>query len=127
MCRHWFCTAVRFLQLGSSLAIPVAGVFAEEVSRSGGGSRKTEPPRPVVRPGGVVSHFRMPVFAGQSALAGFMARSVAQHFERQGLLTVLPLRIALPLPPVGIITLRGKRWTPTSEQMIECLRKAARP
>ena len=65
-------------------------------------------------------------FVRERQAAGFMARSVAQHFERQGLLKVLPMKIAVPLPPIGIITLRGKRWTPTSEQMIECLRKAAR-
>ena len=65
-------------------------------------------------------------FVRERQAAGFMARSVAQHFERQGLLAILPLKVALPLPPVGIITLRGRPWTPTSERMIESLRRASR-
>lgn len=55
-----------------------------------------------------------------------MARSVARHFEREGIVKVLPVRIELPLPPVGILTLRDRRPAPSSERLIECLRRAAK-
>jgi len=61
-------------------------------------------------------------FVRERAAVGFMARSVARHFEQEALLTVLPLRIAAPLPPIGIITARGRAATPTSETLIDCLR-----
>jgi DNA-binding transcriptional LysR family regulator len=65
-------------------------------------------------------------FVRQRGAIGFMARSVSQHFEREGLVKVLPLRIAVDLPAVGIITLRGRRRTPSSDHLIDCLRRAAR-
>jgi DNA-binding transcriptional LysR family regulator len=57
---------------------------------------------------------------------GFLARGVARHFEGEGLIKVLPLRLPIDLPPVGIITMRGRLRTPSSEQLIDCLRKAAK-
>ena len=32
---------------------------------------------------------------------GFLARMVARHFERDGLLRILPVKVAIELPPVG--------------------------
>ena len=57
---------------------------------------------------------------------GFLARMVARHFERDGLLRILPVKVAIELPPVGIIAMRSRPRTPTCEQMIEALRGAAR-
>ncbi|MBP8306465.1 MAG: LysR family transcriptional regulator [Burkholderiaceae bacterium] len=57
--------------------------------------------------------------------AALMARSVARHFEREGLLRVLPIRVPVELPPVGIITMRGRRKSPSAERLIDCLRAAA--
>jgi hypothetical protein len=34
--------------------------------------------------------------------------------------------VPIELPPVGIITMRGRISTPSSEQLIECLRRAAK-
>jgi DNA-binding transcriptional LysR family regulator len=65
-------------------------------------------------------------FIRQRTAVGFLARSVAKHFEREGLLAILPIVVRLDLPPIGIITLRGRRATPPSENLIECLRQAAR-
>jgi DNA-binding transcriptional LysR family regulator len=56
----------------------------------------------------------------------FMARSVARHFQQQGMLEVLPLKVPIDLPPVGLITMRGRRRTPSTQQLIECLRRAAK-
>jgi DNA-binding transcriptional LysR family regulator len=56
---------------------------------------------------------------------GFLARSVAQHFARQGLLRILKIKVPIALPPVGIITLRGRPQTPASQLLLECLREAA--
>jgi DNA-binding transcriptional LysR family regulator len=61
-------------------------------------------------------------FVRERAAVGFLARSVAQHFEREGHLNVLPIKVPIELPPVGIITMRTRRRTPSSEQLIECLR-----
>jgi DNA-binding transcriptional LysR family regulator len=65
-------------------------------------------------------------FVRKRAAVGFLARSVARHFEHEGLLAILPINVRIELPPVGIITLRGRRTTPASEGLIECLRRAAR-
>jgi DNA-binding transcriptional LysR family regulator len=61
----------------------------------------------------------------RSALA-FMARSVAQAFARQSLVSVLAIPFHQPMPPVGLIRLRGGRRSPSSEQISECLRKVGR-
>lgn len=64
-------------------------------------------------------------FVRERPALGFFARGVARHFEREGLLKVLPLRIPIELPPVGIITLRGRTRTPATALLIECLRQVA--
>jgi DNA-binding transcriptional LysR family regulator len=56
----------------------------------------------------------------------FMARSVARHFQQQGMLQVLSLKVPIELPPVGLITMRARRRTPSTQQLIECLRRAAK-
>lgn len=56
--------------------------------------------------------------------AALMARSVARHFEREGLVQVLPVRVPVDLPPVGIITMRGRRKSPSADRLIDCLRSA---
>ncbi|SEK10412.1 DNA-binding transcriptional regulator, LysR family [Variovorax sp. OK605] len=56
---------------------------------------------------------------------GFLARSVAQHLEKQGLVRILKIRIPIELPPVGIITLRGRQQTPAGLLLVACLRETA--
>jgi DNA-binding transcriptional LysR family regulator len=56
---------------------------------------------------------------------GFWARSVAAHWQAQGLVSVLRVKVAMELPAVGLITLRGRLRTPAAEQLIQCLRQAA--
>lgn len=58
---------------------------------------------------------------------GFWARSVAEHYQQQGLVRVLPIKVPIDLPPVGLMSLRGRLRTPASEQMMDCLRQAAGP
>jgi DNA-binding transcriptional LysR family regulator len=60
----------------------------------------------------------------QRPAVGFLARSVAQHFEQQGLLLILKIRVPIELPPVGIITLRGRQQTPAALLMMTCLRES---
>ena len=62
----------------------------------------------------------------QRPAIGFLARTVARHFEHEGLVKVLPVRVPIELPPVGIIALRGRRHTPSSEGLIGCLRRVAK-
>jgi DNA-binding transcriptional LysR family regulator len=64
-------------------------------------------------------------FVRERPALGFVARQVANHFEREGLLKRLAIPVPIALPPVGIITMRGRRRTPSSEQLIACLRRAA--
>lgn len=70
------------------------------------------------------SYFAISTFVKRRGAVGFVARSVGQYFEQEGLFKILPLDVAVDLPPVGIITLRGQRLTTSSEQLIECLRGA---
>lgn len=55
----------------------------------------------------------------------FVARSVGRHLEQEGLAKILRVQVPIELPPVGIITMRGRLRTPACEQLIECLRRAA--
>lgn len=71
------------------------------------------------------SYLAITTFVSQLDGVGFLARSVGQQFEREGRFHILPLDIALELPPVGVITLREGRPTPSSIQLVECLRAAA--
>jgi len=64
-------------------------------------------------------------FVRQRPAVGFLARGVARHFEREGLLKVLRLQVPIELPPVGMITLRGRSRTPATEQLMACLRSTA--
>ncbi|MCJ0762480.1 LysR substrate-binding domain-containing protein [Variovorax terrae] len=61
----------------------------------------------------------------QRPAVGFLALSVARHFAREGLLAILKVKVPIELPPVGIMTLRGRPPTPASELMLDCLRSAA--
>jgi DNA-binding transcriptional LysR family regulator len=61
----------------------------------------------------------------QRSALGFLARTVAWHYEQEGLLKALPIKVPIELPPVGIITIRGRKRMPASEQLIECLRHVA--
>jgi DNA-binding transcriptional LysR family regulator len=54
---------------------------------------------------------------------GFWARSVAAHYQAQGLAHVLPVEVPIELPPVGMITLRGRMRTPAAEELMGCLRE----
>lgn len=70
------------------------------------------------------SYFAVSTFVNRFGATGFVARSVGQHLEREGLCKVLPLDVSLEVAPVGLITLRGQRWTATTEQLIGYLRQA---
>ena len=64
-------------------------------------------------------------FVRELPAVGFLARGVARHFEREGLVKVLKLQVPIELPPVGMITLRGRSRTPATEQLRACLRSTA--
>lgn len=55
----------------------------------------------------------------------FLARSVAQSFAHEGLLAVLDIAFRQPMPPVGLIRLRGARRSPSAELIAQCLREAS--
>ncbi len=64
-------------------------------------------------------------FMRERRAAAFVARSVGEHFQAQGLFRILPLSLPIELPPVGLMTVRGRRHTPSTEQLIDCLRAVA--
>jgi DNA-binding transcriptional LysR family regulator len=65
-------------------------------------------------------------FVRERAALAFVARGVARQLAREGLARPLKVAVPIELPPVGLITLRQRRRTPACEQMLDCLRKAAR-
>lgn len=81
-----------------------------------------QPPADVVE---TASFLALLTFLAERDSVGFLARSVARHFERQGVVQVLPLPVRVDLPPVGMMTLRGRALTATTQQLMECLRTAA--
>ncbi|WP_114973998.1 LysR substrate-binding domain-containing protein [Rhodoferax ferrireducens] len=72
------------------------------------------------------SFLALSTFVQQRDAAGFLARSVGLHFQNQGLLHVLPIEVPIELPPIGLITMRGRRLPPSSEQLMVCLRLTAK-
>jgi DNA-binding transcriptional LysR family regulator len=60
----------------------------------------------------------------ERAALGFWARSVALHYQQQGLVQVLPVKLVMDLPPVGLMLLRGGLRTPACQQLVDCLRQA---
>ena len=71
------------------------------------------------------SFLALTTFVQQREAAGFMARSVGLHFQKEGWLKVLSLEVPIELPPIGLITVRGRRLTSSTEQMMSCLRLIA--
>jgi DNA-binding transcriptional LysR family regulator len=81
-----------------------------------------QPPTDLVE---TASFLAQVTFLGQRGAVGFMARSVARHFEKEGTLQVLKLAVPVELPAIGMIIVRGKETTTTTAQLMECLRLAA--
>jgi DNA-binding transcriptional LysR family regulator len=71
------------------------------------------------------SFLALHTFVQERGAAGFLARSVGFHFQKEGSLKVLPIEVPIELPPIGLITVRGRRLTSSSEQMMSCLRLAS--
>jgi len=82
-----------------------------------------QPPTDLVE---TASYLALATFVQGRGGAGFLARSVARHFEDQGTLRILKLAVPVELPPVGLITVRARPLTTTTEQLMECLRQSAR-
>ena len=59
----------------------------------------------------------------QNALA-LMARSVAEHFAKSGLVHALKLDVPIDVPPVGFITVQGRKPTPITQRICEIMRNA---
>lgn len=81
-----------------------------------------QPPTDVVE---TASFLALLTFLTERDAVGFLARSVARHFEQQGTVRILPLPVRVELPPVGMMTMRGRALTATTQRLMECLRTAA--
>lgn len=71
------------------------------------------------------SFLALSTFVKERDAAGFLARSVGLHFQKEGLFKVLPMDVPIELPPIGLITARGRRLTSSSQQLMDCLRTVA--
>lgn len=71
------------------------------------------------------SFLALNTFVQQRDAAGFLARSVGMHFQKEGLLKVLPITVPIELPPIGMIVVRERRLTSSTEQLMGCLRETA--
>ncbi len=78
------------------------------------------PPQDIVESASFLSQI---TFLQQRAAVAFMARTVARHFEQQGMLAVLGLPVPVALPPVGLITLRGEPMGPVTRLLVDGLRE----
>ena len=81
-----------------------------------------QPPTDLVE---TASFLALLTFLTERDAVGFLARSVARHFEHQGAVRILPLSVRVELPPVGMMTMRGRAVTATTGRLMECLRTAA--
>lgn len=61
----------------------------------------------------------------QRDAVGFLARSVARQMADDGLLALLPLDVPMDLPPVGLITLRGRALGAATVRLMACVRAVA--
>ncbi len=82
-------------------------------------ARGLHPPADIVESASFLSQI---TFVHQRGAVAFMARTVARHFERLGMVAVLKISVRVDLPPVGLITLRGQPMTPATAGLAECLR-----
>jgi DNA-binding transcriptional LysR family regulator len=57
----------------------------------------------------------------QNAIA-LMARSVADYFSGQGVISIVRLDVPVDVPPVGMMTVRGRKLTPITERLVEIMR-----
>lgn len=57
---------------------------------------------------------------------GFVAHEVGKFFENKGLFKILPIELAMDLPPVGLITLRAQRISQSTLKLMDCLRSVAK-
>ena len=57
---------------------------------------------------------------------GFVASNVGQHLQAQGLGCVLPVKLPMDLPPIGIMTLAGRDDNATAEALKVAIRSAAK-
>ncbi|MDQ2186066.1 LysR substrate-binding domain-containing protein [Alcaligenaceae bacterium A4P071] len=71
------------------------------------------------------SYLSILTFVRDRGAVGFLAQSVAKKWEEDGLLRIVRMALELDLPAVGIITMRERRPSPATEQLILCLKTVA--
>ncbi|NDY83070.1 LysR family transcriptional regulator [Orrella sp. NBD-18] len=81
-----------------------------------------QPPEDVIETASFLG--QITIVREQSAIA-LMARSVAEHFSTQGFIKQIKLNVDIDVPPVGMITVRGRQLTPITQRLIEILRDRA--
>jgi len=81
-----------------------------------------QPPADVIE---TASFMAISTFVQRRGAVAFVARSVGRHYEQAGIFKILKLAVAVELPAVGLITMRGRPPTRITGQLMECLRQVA--
>lgn len=81
-----------------------------------------EPPHDVVESASFLAQI---CFVRDHDAAAVMARSVAEHFAKQGFVRALALHVPVDLPPVGLIVMRDRPLTPITQRLMDKLRSVA--
>ncbi len=84
---------------------------------------KLHPPSDIVE---TASYLATLSFMRARPAIAFLARAVALQCEQDGLLRLLPVKVPIELPSVGVISVAGAIRTPSTEHFLRCLRQSAR-
>ena len=84
--------------------------------------QRLEPPADIVETTSFLVTFDL---VRRRGAIGFVARMVAERYQHEGLVRILPMRLRIELPPLGIITLRGRPQSPTGAHLLRALRDTA--
>jgi DNA-binding transcriptional LysR family regulator len=82
-----------------------------------------EPPRDTIE---AASFLATLTFLRERPALAFLAQSVALHFQKLGLVRILPIAFRQPIPPVGVIARRGRQLSASAGLLAGCIRQAAR-
>ncbi|MEN9995230.1 MAG: hypothetical protein RL462_6 [Pseudomonadota bacterium] len=57
---------------------------------------------------------------------GFVAHQVGRHFEKKGDFKILPVPLKMDLPPVGLMTMHGRKVKPSTQKLIDTIKSVSR-
>jgi DNA-binding transcriptional LysR family regulator len=82
-----------------------------------------EPPVSIVES---VSILMNTMLVQETDMLGVLPRDVALHYQRNGAMRILPVKLPAPSGPVGIITASGRPMPPAAVDLVQALRETAK-